>query len=116
VVSYFLRYFSSTSTEQISDVADSQSNATNNPGFKQGIRIGSVKDGKVAAFIPEPSAEAGAPEGIGVDDAGNVYAGWTAKMAVRRYALHEAVGVRRSAVDPMVLGGGWTVSTRWNGQ
>jgi hypothetical protein len=50
-------------------VADSQSNATNNPGFKQGIRIGSVKDGKVAAFIPEPSAEAGAPEGIGVDDA-----------------------------------------------
>ena len=58
---------------------------TNNPGFKQGIRIGSVKDGKVTAFIPEPSAEAGAPEGVGVDDAGNVYAGWTAKMAVRRY-------------------------------
>jgi hypothetical protein len=25
-------------------VADSQSNATNNPGYKQGIRIGSVKD------------------------------------------------------------------------
>ena len=51
----------------------------------RGIRIGSVKDGKVTAFIPEPSVEAGAPEGIGVDDAGNVYAGWTAKMAVRRY-------------------------------
>jgi len=61
-------------------VADSQSNATNNPGYKQGIRIGSVKDGKVTAFIPEPSAEAGAAEGIGVDDAGNVYAGWTVKM------------------------------------
>ena len=57
----------------------------NNPGFKQGIRIGSVKDGKVTAFIPEPSVEAGAPEGVGVDDAGNVYASWTAKMAVRRY-------------------------------
>jgi sugar lactone lactonase YvrE len=66
-------------------VADSQSTPSNNQGFKQGIRIGSVKDGKVAAFIPEPSVEAGAPEGIGVDDAGNVYAGWTAKMAVRRY-------------------------------
>ena len=66
-------------------VADSQSTASNNPGFKQGIRIGSVKDGKVTAFIPEPSVEAGAPEGVGVDDAGNVYAGWTAKMAVRRY-------------------------------
>jgi len=66
-------------------VADSQSTPSNNPGFKQGIRIGGVKDGKVTAFIPEPSVEAGAPEGIGVDDAGNVYAGWTAKMAVRRY-------------------------------
>jgi hypothetical protein len=66
-------------------VADSQSTASNNPGFKQGVRIGRVKDGKVTAFIPEPSVEAGAPEGIGVDDAGNVYAGWTAKMAVRRY-------------------------------
>jgi len=66
-------------------VADSQSTPSNNPGFKQGIRIGSVKDGKVTAFIPEPSVEAGAPEGIGVDDVGNVYAGWTAKMAVRRY-------------------------------
>jgi NHL repeat len=66
-------------------VADSQSTPSTNPGFKQGIRIGSVKDGKVTAFIPEPSVEAGAPEGIGVDDAGNVYAGWTAKMAVRRY-------------------------------
>src|SRR5260370_11051733 len=66
-------------------VADSQSTPSTNPGFKQGIRIGSVKDGKVTAFIPEPSLEAGAPEGIGVDDAGNVYAGWTAKMAVRRY-------------------------------
>ena len=65
--------------------ADSQSTPSNNPGFKQGIRIGSVKDGKVTAFIPEPSVEAGAAEGIGVDDAGNVYAGWTAKMAVRRY-------------------------------
>ena len=66
-------------------VADSQSTPNNNPGFKQGIRVGSVKDGKVTAFIPEPSVELGAPEGIGVDDAGNVYAGWTAKMALRRY-------------------------------
>jgi DNA-binding beta-propeller fold protein YncE len=66
-------------------VADSQSNPTNNPGFKQGVRIGSIKDGKVTAFIPEPSAEAGTPEGVGVDDAGNVYGGYTAKMTVRRF-------------------------------
>src|SRR5580693_4340120 len=37
-------------------VADSQSNAKNNPGFKRGIRVGRVKDGKngkVLAFIPD---------------------------------------------------------------
>jgi DNA-binding beta-propeller fold protein YncE len=66
-------------------VADTQSNERNNPGVKQGIRVGSAKDGKVTAFIPEPSAEIGAPEGIGVDDAGNVYGGWTGKMALRRF-------------------------------
>ena len=69
-------------------VADSESGPSNNTthpgGWQRGIRIGSARDGKVTAFIPEPSVEAGAPEGVGVDDAGNVYAGWTAKMAVRR--------------------------------
>jgi sugar lactone lactonase YvrE len=66
-------------------VADSQSDSTTNPGFRQGVRIGSAKDGKVTAFIPEPSAETGAPEGVGVDDEGNVYGGWVAKMALRRF-------------------------------
>jgi DNA-binding beta-propeller fold protein YncE len=66
-------------------VADSQSTERNNPGFKQGIRIGSVKDGKVTAFIPEPSAELGGAEGVGVDDAGNVFGGWTGKQQVRRF-------------------------------
>jgi sugar lactone lactonase YvrE len=66
-------------------VADSQSTDKVNPGFKQGIRIGSAKDGKVTAFIPEPSAAVGAPEGVGVDDAGNVFGGWTGKAAVRRF-------------------------------
>jgi DNA-binding beta-propeller fold protein YncE len=66
-------------------VADSQSDEKTNPGFKQGIRIGSAKDGTVTAFIPQLSAEVGSPEGVGVDDAGNVYGGWVAKTAVRRY-------------------------------
>jgi NHL repeat len=65
--------------------ADDQSNQTNNPGFKTGIRIGSAKDGKVTAFIPTPSAEIATPEGVGFDDAGNVYGSWTGKMAVRRW-------------------------------
>jgi hypothetical protein len=66
-------------------VADSQSTPANNPGVKQGIRIGSAKDGKVTGFIPEPSAEVGAPEGVGADEGGNVYGSSTAKMAVRRF-------------------------------
>jgi sugar lactone lactonase YvrE len=66
-------------------VADSQSDEKTNPGFKQGIRIGSAKDGKVIAFIPQLSAEVGSPEGVGVDDAGNVYASWVVKTAVRRF-------------------------------
>jgi len=66
-------------------VADSQSDATNNPGFNRGIRIGSTKDGKVTAFIAHTSPETGSPEGVGVDDEGNVYASWVAQMNVRRY-------------------------------
>jgi hypothetical protein len=69
-------------------VADSESNAQRNPDFKRGIRIGSVKDGKVTAFIPDPDPEkmvlagaapAGGPnggsaaEGVAADAAGNVY-------------------------------------------
>jgi hypothetical protein len=54
-------------------------------GFKTGIRIGSAKDGRVTAFIPTPSAEIATPEGVGFDDAGNVYGSWTGKMTVRRW-------------------------------
>src|SRR5258707_15624849 len=62
-------------------VADSQSTPSNNPGFKQGIRIGSGKDAKVTAFIPEPPVAPGVPEGIGVGHPGKRYAGCTAKSA-----------------------------------
>ena len=65
-------------------VADDQSDDTRNRGFKTGIRIGSAKDGRVTAFIPTPSAEA-TPEGVGFDDAGNVFGSWTGKMMVRRW-------------------------------
>jgi sugar lactone lactonase YvrE len=66
-------------------VADTQSVPANNPGFKQGIRVASLKDGKVTAFIPEASAEVGNPEGITVDDQGNIYGGFVGKTNVRRY-------------------------------
>ncbi|HEY4406348.1 MAG TPA: peptidyl-alpha-hydroxyglycine alpha-amidating lyase family protein, partial [Xanthobacteraceae bacterium] len=65
-------------------VADSQSDAKTNPGFGQGIRIGTVKDKKVSAYIPE-TKELGALEGVAADDAGNVYAGYTNTMNLRRF-------------------------------
>src|SRR5262249_45902391 len=34
-------------------VTDSESNTARNPGWKRGLRIGSAKDGKVTAFIPD---------------------------------------------------------------
>jgi hypothetical protein len=66
-------------------VSDTQSTDRTNPGFKQGIRVGSAKDGKVTAFIPEMAPGMSVPEGVGVDDAGNVYGGWTDKQAFRRF-------------------------------
>ena len=66
-------------------VADSQSDEQRNKGFKQGIRIGSAKDGKVTAFIPDQGGDIGTPEAVTADDQGNIYAGYTAKMAVRRW-------------------------------
>jgi sugar lactone lactonase YvrE len=65
-------------------VADSQSDAKRNPGFTQGIRIGSAKDGTVTAFIPA-TAEIPSPEGVAADDAGNVYAGYTSSKNFRRF-------------------------------
>ncbi|PWU05946.1 MAG: hypothetical protein C5B51_13380 [Terriglobia bacterium] len=47
-----------------------------NPNAKQGIRIGSVKDGRVTAFIPDPEPggpPSKAPEGLAVDRNGTIY-------------------------------------------
>jgi sugar lactone lactonase YvrE len=69
-------------------VADSQSGEKLNPGYKQGIRVGSAKDGKVTAFI-EDIYHPGALEGVGVDAEGNVYAGYTNAMDLRRFVRKE---------------------------
>jgi len=69
-------------------VADHQSNAKNNPGVRLGIRIGSVRDGKVTAFIPALGPEekpTSTTEGIVVDAAGNLYAGETGTRNLRKY-------------------------------
>jgi DNA-binding beta-propeller fold protein YncE len=64
-------------------VADSESTARVHPGWQRGIRIGSLKDGKVTTFVPPHKTDApdGAMgEGIAIDTAGNVY---TAEATVR---------------------------------
>ena len=64
-------------------VADSNSGERLNAPFKQGIRIGSVKDGKVTAYIPWN--ETGTLEGVAADDAGNVYGGFTNTLDFRKF-------------------------------
>ena len=75
-------------------VADSASQTNNpkrytyNPGFVQGIRVGSVRDGKVAAFIPLPppdGASTNAPEGVAADASGSVYGADVVLKGVRKY-------------------------------
>jgi NHL repeat/6-bladed beta-propeller len=60
-----------------------------NPGIRRGIRIGSARDGKVTAFIPDPCAYPYAgvstlAEGVTVDTQGNVY-GADFLMDVRKF-------------------------------
>jgi sugar lactone lactonase YvrE len=61
-----------------------------NPGWQRGIRIGSVKDGKVTAFIPDPdpNPDAGATsgaEGLWVDRNGIIYGAQVKERTVARH-------------------------------
>ncbi|HTP92713.1 MAG TPA: peptidyl-alpha-hydroxyglycine alpha-amidating lyase family protein [Xanthobacteraceae bacterium] len=66
-------------------VADSQSSDKVNAPFKQGIRIGSVKDGKVTAFISAPDPKIEMPEGLAADKDGNIFGGFTANMDLKKF-------------------------------
>jgi sugar lactone lactonase YvrE len=92
--------------------ADSESGSVNPPhgAWKRGIRIGSLKDGKVTTFIPDPSGEGvtfamedgkavlkkadGTPgptgtlaaEGVAVDKDGIIYGAEVGPRALKRYA------------------------------
>jgi len=83
--------------------ADSESGTVNpaHGAWKRGIRVGSVKDGKVTAFIPDPlptcaqGQDPGNPrtcasgtwvaEGVAVDAAGNVYGAEVGPRKVQKY-------------------------------
>jgi sugar lactone lactonase YvrE len=74
-------------------VIDSQSSdnpgaANYNPGCKRGIRVGSVKDGKVMYFIPPPvppDPKMQPPIGIVVDGNGAIYAASDDQMDIKKY-------------------------------
>jgi hypothetical protein len=59
-----------------------------NPGFEQGIRVGSAKNASITAFIPIPppaGAATNAPEGVAADSSGNVYGADVVLKDVRKY-------------------------------
>lgn len=71
-------------------VADSESNSKTNPGWKRGIRIGSARDGKVTAFIPDPERDpekvvTSAAEGVAADARGNIYGAEVGSRALKKY-------------------------------
>ncbi len=71
-------------------IADSESNWRRTPGFKRGIRIASVSDGLVVAFIPDPepdqdNAGTSAAEGVAIDNEGNVYGAEVGPRALRKH-------------------------------
>jgi DNA-binding beta-propeller fold protein YncE len=70
-------------------VSDSESDARVHPGWLRGIRIGSLKDGKVTMFIPPHPAntpDGAMGEGIALDAAGNIYTAEATIRGVTKYA------------------------------
>jgi DNA-binding beta-propeller fold protein YncE len=69
--------------------ADSESTERVHPGWQRGIRIGSLKDGKITTFIPAhmtPNSPDGAMgEGIAIDAAGNIYTAEAQLRGVTKY-------------------------------
>ena len=72
--------------------ADSESGwvAPEHAAWTRGIRIGSVKDGKVIAFIPDPATvrppnATSSAEGVAVDARGNIYGAEVGQRALKRY-------------------------------
>ena len=66
-------------------VADSQSSDKVNAPFHQGVRVGTVKDGKVTAYIAGTDSKVEMPEGVAVDKDGNVFGGFTANTDVKKF-------------------------------
>jgi streptogramin lyase len=77
-------------------VADSESEDapgkdTHNPGCKRGVRVGSVKTGKVDYYIPPPPVSdprLPPPEGVAADSHGTIYLAAVQAKSVYKYVKH----------------------------
>jgi DNA-binding beta-propeller fold protein YncE len=73
-------------------VGDDTSTARTRPDWPRGVRIGSAKDGKLTAFIPDPDQDpkhAGTgPESVVADRDGNVYSAEVGRKMVIKYPKH----------------------------
>lgn len=68
--------------------SESESVSRNHNGWKRGIRVGSLKDGKITTFIPDPvekTTGTSAAEGVAVDAKGNIYGAEVGPQALKRY-------------------------------
>ena len=87
--------------------ADSESTERVHPGWQRGIRIGSLKDGKVTIFVPPhatPNSTDGAMgEGIAIDAAGNVYTAEAQLRGVTKYVEAVASGALHRRRAGMVV-------------
>jgi DNA-binding beta-propeller fold protein YncE len=74
--------------------SESESVSQNHNGWHRGLRAGSLKDGKIGAFIPDPNTKTraadnytgtSAAEGLAVDARGNIYGAEVGPQDVKKY-------------------------------
>ena len=65
-------------------VADALSDEKSNPGFRFGIYIGSAKDGRVTAFVPDTEPNQ-LQKYVVADSSGNLWGGYASGNMVRKY-------------------------------
>jgi len=53
---------------------------------QQGIRVASVRDGKVTAYIPPVDPKISRPEDIAADKDGNVFGGFPSAWTCKKFA------------------------------
>ena len=74
--------------------SESESVSQNHDGWHRGLRWGSLKDGKIVGFIPDPNTKTraadkymgtSAAEGVAVDSKGNIYGAEVGPQDVKKY-------------------------------